>query len=283
MAIPIDVKLKKLFANLQQIGISEFITTREFKTYLLHENLDETWDSSHHNAETSKIMYSDKLNKVEDYQFGLMMNMFFKESEKDRNSDIGNFILPVLVQFAKWSKKPNDFKNVISCLEKLGVPANELDNFNKDILQIDSEKIKTIHPKLLTSVPNTKKIFIVHGHNSTLQHQVSDVISKILLEPIVLQDQANGGQTIIEKFEKNADVGCAIVLLTADDVGNEIGAQYSQQRARQNVILELGYFIGKLGRTRVIPLYEKGVELPSDFHGVVYELLDDVGRWKFNI
>lgn len=110
-------------------------------------------------------------------------------------------------------------------------------------------------PKLLPVV--SSKIFIVHGHDGEAREAVARFISSIDLEPIILHEQANRGRTVIEKVEANSDVGFAVVLLTPDDVGNAIGKD-PEPRARQNVLLELGYFIGKLGRERVCSL-KRGV------------------------
>ena len=89
------------------------------------------------------------------------------------------------------------------------------------------------------------------------------------------------GQTIIEKFERHSDVGFAVVLVTPDDIGAaEQDPVKTKKRARQNVILELGYFIGKLGRKRVCSLYVEGVELPSDIHDVFYIPYDRNGKWR---
>lgn len=126
------------------------------------------------------------------------------------------------------------------------------------------------------------KVFVVHGHDGQAKSEVARVLEKIGLEPIILHEQANQGQTIIEKIEANADVGFAVVLLTPDDPNGLIPSGPSK-RARQNVILELGYFIGKLGRARVCPLYKDGVELPSDLGGVVYVLMDIYGAWQMQL
>jgi predicted nucleotide-binding protein len=99
------------------------------------------------------------------------------------------------------------------------------------------------------------------------------------LEPIILHEHANQGRTIIEKFEAHADVGFAIVLLTPDDEGGRQGER-QQPRARQNVILELGYFIGRLGRGQVCALKLGDIELPSDILGVAWTLLDAAGAWR---
>jgi predicted nucleotide-binding protein len=125
----------------------------------------------------------------------------------------------------------------------------------------------------------TKRVFIVHGHADGPREAVARFLEQLGLEPVILHEHANQGRTIIEKFEAHADVGFAIVLLTADDVG---GPQQGKQRsrARQNVILELGYFIGRLGRGQVCALKVGDLELPSDILGVAWTPLDPGGAWK---
>lgn len=125
------------------------------------------------------------------------------------------------------------------------------------------------------------EVFIVHGHDEPAREKTARFIEQLGLRPIILHEQANQGLTIIEKFEKHAHVGYAVVLLTPDDVGGPAGDSTggARPRARQNVILELGFFLGSLGRSNVCALY-KGVELPSDMHGVLYVHMDDGGAWK---
>lgn len=126
-----------------------------------------------------------------------------------------------------------------------------------------------------------QRVFIVHGHDDLLKLEVARFSESLHLEPIILAEQPNLGRTIIEKFEKHAsDADFAIVLLTPDDLG---GTRHDSitGRARQNVILELGYFIGKLGRNRVCALYKSGVELPSDVLGVLYVSVD--GDWRIRL
>ena len=120
-----------------------------------------------------------------------------------------------------------------------------------------------------------------------MKQSVARVIEKLELDPIILHEQSNQGNTIIEKFMTHSNVGFAIVLLSADDVGFSIkeGDKKAKKRARQNVILELGFFIGKLGRNRVIALVQNmsDFELPSDINGVVYVPYDSNDSWKFGI
>ncbi len=131
--------------------------------------------------------------------------------------------------------------------------------------------------------PVGKKVFIVHGHDDAAREAVARIVSKLQLEPIILHEQPNKGATIIEKFEKHAHVGFAIILLTPDDEGRTKGDKKLSERARQNVILELGYFIGKLGREHVMVLRKGNIEIPSDVFGVAYEPLDGGGAWQFKL
>ena len=128
-------------------------------------------------------------------------------------------------------------------------------------------------------VTDSRKIFLVHGHDQAVTSVVARFLEKLRLQAVILHEQPNEGQTIIEKFERHADVGFAVVLLTPDDVGGSAPGSDLRPRARQNVILELGYFIGKLGRPRVCALYVAGVELPSDLHGLVWVPYDS-GSWQ---
>jgi predicted nucleotide-binding protein len=131
---------------------------------------------------------------------------------------------------------------------------------------------KTIH---------NDKIFIVHGHGE-VKDAVARLISALKLEPVILQEKPGGGHTLIEKVEKYSAVGYAVVLVVPDDVGGKKGEK-ANDRARQNVIFELGYFVGKLGRGRVCMLYVEGVEIPSDYSGVEYVVVDSKDAWRLRL
>lgn len=124
-----------------------------------------------------------------------------------------------------------------------------------------------------------RKVFVVHGHDEGAREAIARFLERIGFEAIILHEQANQGRTVIEKVEVHGDVGFAVVLLTPNDEGAKKG-QPPQPRARQNVVLELGYFIGRLGRERVCALKRGDVEIPSDFGGVVYAAFDDGGGWR---
>jgi len=128
------------------------------------------------------------------------------------------------------------------------------------------------------------RVFIVHGQDDARKYELESYLQKLTAEaPIILHQQPNGGRVLIEKFEDSASsVGYAVVLLTADDLGRPSGLapQDDQPRARQNVVFEMGFFIGLIGRGNVAVLYEQDVELPSDINGLLYIPLDAAGAWK---
>ena len=129
----------------------------------------------------------------------------------------------------------------------------------------------------------TDKVFVVHGRDAGTRALVSGFLTRIGLDPIILQDQPNRGRTIIEKFEDFSNVGFAVVLCTPDDVGSLASEDDLRPRPRQNVILEWGFFLGKIGRHRVVALLHEDVEIPSDYDGVIYIPIDEAEGWKLKL
>jgi predicted nucleotide-binding protein len=132
---------------------------------------------------------------------------------------------------------------------------------------------------------NKRKVFIVHGRDNEAKQEVSRFIEKIGLEAIILHEQASSGMTIIEKIERYSnDADFALVLYTPCDLGR--GSHESNppnNRARQNVVFEHGYFMAKLGRENVCALVKGAIETPNDISGVVYVALDQSGAWKNDV
>lgn len=139
-------------------------------------------------------------------------------------------------------------------------------------------------PPVIPSIvapPGTRRVFVVHGRDEGAKEAVARFLTKLDLEPIILHEQPNQGRTIIEKFEANADVDFAVVLLTPDGLGYPADTSPDPKpRARQNVIFELGYFVGRLGRARVCALHKGGVDILSDYDGVLYASMDDPQGWR---
>lgn len=147
----------------------------------------------------------------------------------------------------------------------------------------DEQRTKT--KPSISRTTGSKKVFVVHGHDSLVKTEVARMLEKLDLEPIVLHEQPNEGKTIIEKFERDASqVQFAVAILTPDDEGYPVNKPgEKKKRARQNVILELGYFSGILGRENVCVLFKGDLEVPSDYLGVVYVEIDNAGAWRFNL
>ncbi len=123
------------------------------------------------------------------------------------------------------------------------------------------------------------RVFVIHGRNLGLRDTVARFMEKLELEPVIMMEQPNQGRTVIEKLEECADADFAVALLTPDDEGMLTG-HAPHARSRQNVILELGYFMRHLGRERVCAFVKGAVEIPSDYYGVLYIPLDESGAWQ---
>ena len=144
----------------------------------------------------------------------------------------------------------------------------------------DPTTVEAVSPQV--DVPlNTSEVFVIHGRDHGTKNTVARFLERLGLEPVILHEQPDEGRTIIEKFEQYA-TGFAVALLTPDDVGGP-DQDDLRPRARQNVIFELGFFVGKFGRNRVCALMGDGVEVPSDYSGVLYIPLDESEGWKMTL
>ena len=158
-------------------------------------------------------------------------------------------------------------------------------------LETMKEELIRFPPKVAIESHSPKavgdRVFVVHGHDHGLKSEVARVIERLGLTAVILHEQPDKGRTLIEKLEDYSDVGFAVVLLSADDMGYERAKSpdVARPRARQNVVFEFGYFIGKLGRGNVVALYPEGAqfELPSDYSGVLYKPYDPAGAWKHGL
>lgn len=159
---------------------------------------------------------------------------------------------------------------------------------NRKLMDRCLEKLSQVmsagdRPKPVKKLKHGEDIFIVYGHDRLRLEQVARLVDKLGMNPVVMGDEPNLGRTLIEKLEQLSDVRFAIILLTPDDKGGTMNAEELNPRARQNVIMELGYFIGRIGRERTAVVYDESVEIPSDYHGVAYVHFDDKGMWKYKL
>lgn len=178
------------------------------------------------------------------------------------------------------------------------LPSNFLVIYNRTdmmndhrMTDITKEILKTLKPSSPNisnnmveenNVIDNKKVFLVHGRDDGVKNEVARFIQNMGLEPIILHEQASNGNTLIEKIEENTDVGFGIILYTPCDFGG-LSKDELKPRARQNVIFEHGYLIGKLGRKKVAALVKPNVEHPSDISGIVYITHDNHDGWKVSL
>ena len=227
---------------------------------------------------------------------GLDLDAFIKESDQTGGSMVGSSRLV-------WPDDPKQALGLtLLLIEKLGDAPNFAINFSHNFFYSGKKIMASIHSltgqliipfvrdyknyiqskgttQAVLTPTLSRKVFIVHGHDDGARETVARFLERIGLEAIILHEQANQGRTVIEKVVAHGDVGFAVVLLTPDDEGCAKGG-VQEPRARQNVLLELGYFIGRLGREKVCALKRGILEIPSDFAGVVWEEMDSNGGWK---
>lgn len=129
------------------------------------------------------------------------------------------------------------------------------------------------------------RVFVAHGHDIDFRDYVVLLLDKLGIRTIVLGDMEGEGDTFAEAIEKHSNVSCAVILLTPDDLGEAKAKKKTlRQRARQNVILEWGFFVGRLDRDKVVALVkndkDKEIELPSNYAGLRYISVGSDGKWR---
>lgn len=169
---------------------------------------------------------------------------------------------------------------VVSLLEAAKRELELKEELRQTALTAEVEEIIDVHDKGASG--DSGRIFIVHGHDEAKKFQLARFLKDLTdQEPVILHEQPNKGAVLIEKLEASAArTGFAVVLLTADDMGRAKKETEDKPRGRQNVVFELGFFMGALGRSNVAVLMEPGIEEPGDVTGLVYTPLDDGGAWK---
>ena len=176
-----------------------------------------------------------------------------------------------------WTFDTPDSSWVEACADGLRETKAIFEVYLEELRSCDSEKDIT---SATDKKSDNNRVFVVHGHDGELRQSIARTLEKQGIEPIILAEQANLGATIIEKFEKYSDVRAAICLFTEDDLGKANKEDDLKRRARQNVVFEAGYFIGKLGRENVVLLANRDIEMPSDLSGVVYT---DNSMWQMQV
>lgn len=216
-----------------------------------------------------------------DYNVTLLESIFSTSEISDKYTGKGRgAIVAVSQKIPTLSDSVKDFK------KRVQEQINKLRSIKKQLELYNEPEEKIVAKKVGTKKSSSNKIFIVHGRDARTKGAVDRFLKRLKLKPVILHTKPNMGRTIIEKFEAYADVEYAIILLTPDDVGGEKSEGVKpelKKRARQNVVFEHGFFIGKLGRERVCALRGEDVELPSDMSGILYITIDEQKIWKISL
>lgn len=280
----LESELKPLFANLGRIDIYDYIGSDEHEHLMLEINLDEEWleflentiDGEEDRKEYTDIEYEDAFKALLNERYGY--------------DDFDQFIVDLIIDFAKWRHEPFDPKDINKSLRDLEVSDSEIRRLRKNLRSIFTLKDQSKQPSRSTtksSVLKREKVFIVHGHDRESKLELEKFLKNDLnLNPVILSDQITDSiETIIGKLKRVAgDCYYSIVLFTPDDQTSD-----QKRRARQNVVLEFGYFLGRygaIGDGKIIVVKNSQVEIPSDIKGVVYfefsnhirEVFYDTGR-----
>ena len=225
---------------------------------------------------------------------GRVLQVRRRQREMDTNSEFDRTLLPIPTEAVRhlafdldidikglenyrshWALKDVDLLNVF---KRDGLIVNAKSTAAEVVAQL-----RTLHAVPPVQGNPRPKIFVVHGRDSGTKSEVAHWLVRCGLEDVILHNQSNLGRTLITKFQETAQgVAFAIVIMTPDDVGGLAGADPSP-RARQNVIFELGFFIGALGPSKVAALIVGEVEKPSDYDGVAYISYDARGAWKLEL
>ena len=179
-------------------------------------------------------------------QFGL------NESVKVNLYDTGKFT---------FGGPKSDFKSTVEAFVKAG----------PDIAE--TEKQPSVSSReVQTPGEVERRVFVVYGHDTDARDDLELILRRVHVTPIILQNIPGVGDTLIEKLEALTDADFACVLLTPDDIGAAKATQDDlRPRARQNVVLELGMVLSRLGRRRVAILVKgQDLEKPSDIDGLIY-------------
>lgn len=179
----------------------------------------------------------------------------------------------ISASYSQYRKNSSSYDEMMGHLRALSADA---EFFMANTIQLPNGAGKSIM---------SNKIFIVHGHDNVAKLDMARTLEKAGFEAIILHEQPDAGRTIIEKFENYADVGFAVILYTECDLGRDKETPEGSEkfRARQNVVFEHGFFLGKLGRDRVCAFVKGDVETPGDLGGVLYIPMDDAGAWKMKL
>lgn len=263
--LPTELIIKKeQFINIlnERISIGQEIYNRPISTQKdFEENKIEFSEWSDYNSEFLKQSFNKEYNEYKKSydDAGVFSGMLITRGQSTNNE---------LQKFkSRVGTKLNDLKKLLSKAELLKCNVPEPSQPKSDMIKFDKTQV-----------------FIVHGHDEAAKTKTARFIERLGLTPIILHEQASGSKTVIEKIETYSNVGFGIVLYTPCDIGSKKEENLNlKNRARQNVVFEHGFLIGKIGRENVCALVKDEIETPNDISGVVYVKMDDEDAWQVKL
>lgn len=255
------------------------ITNEEFKDKLTNRiELGEELYSRQVNNQEELNKFNTEVDIWSDYNFE-MLKQVFNYPDNDYQDSYDHAGYTFLGQMGEVQNNPVETKRNL-----IGYKLAELRSLRAKADLIKSEKVSIPNALPVQKQVLKSEVFIVHGHDDLAKMQVARFIEKLGLKPIILHEQTNSGKTIIEKIEKYSNVGFGIVLYTPCDKGCKSGEESKLvNRARQNVVFEHGYLVGKIGRQNVCALIKDEVETPNDISGVVYIKMNSDDSWHLKV
>lgn len=265
-------ELEPLFSDLKSLKFNSFVISNEFKRFCIKNQIKHTIDQYFRKIQDQRHFIAVGFDFSE-LDMGDAVLFYLNEIYYRSISEFYYFVKLFIEKYEEWSNEKIYIVNIIKDLELL----SDYQEYEELFANIGTTEkiIKKVERQTIDTNDNKKEIqnnsiFIVHGHNNEMKESVARFIEKLGLDPIILHEKPNKGMTIIEKIE-SFSAHSAIILLSPDDIGNaKDKSENLLGRARQNVILELGYFMGKLGRNKVCAILKDEVEKPSDFDGILY-------------
>jgi predicted nucleotide-binding protein len=280
-------KLKKVLVLLLSLNPGNYLSTKEFRLLCKFFDIEAFFDQTS-NGLIGKGFYKNSEGYTENLLSELLYHFF-----TEMPNEFSEFVVKLIMNIVSFNNIPyNEDEIDRSMREKLiqyGFTRHEVFGKNETILttqkQIDNQ-IPTPHSPESSKHLLSNNIFIVHGHDEELKEKVARFVTNAGLNPIILHEQPNKGRSILQKLRDHSeDAGYAIVLLTPDDMActkeeydkNEIDLR---SRPRQNVVFELGYFLGLLEDKLVCVIFNEIEDMPSDYKGISYIKYDKGNGWK---
>jgi predicted nucleotide-binding protein len=266
----------------QRVRTALIIPKEEFKSHLI-EQISQGRQISNTNITTENqlVELEKKYDFWNTYNNELLKSSFNNAVNEYRQSYnfSGQMIGVADVMRGVNTKNPSYRLRILN--ESVDVKITELESLLGKVNLIHSEiENSRISAEIQeAAIRSNDTVFIIHGHDDEMKKDVQLFISRAKLNGIVLHEKPDKNRTIIEKLIEEGNSAAYVIALLSPDDTQEDGTI----RARQNVVLEIGYFIGRLGREKVRLLRKGDVVIPSDLQGILYEIYDEKGAWRINL